>query len=100
MNLSLTIISPRDVVLGIAERARERRLEVNLTQSGLAARAQVSLGTLKHFERTGKASFECLSAIAFALGAEQEVEGLFPSRPVKRVEDVILKPRRVRGRRR
>ncbi|WP_342723984.1 helix-turn-helix transcriptional regulator [Bradyrhizobium sp. B097] len=91
--------SPHDVSAGIAERAKRRRLEANLTQEGLAARAQVSLGTLKLFERTGKSSVEFLIAIAFALGAEQEFEALFPSKPRKTIEDVIAKPLRQRGRR-
>jgi transcriptional regulator with XRE-family HTH domain len=99
MELSLNLKSPQEVCKGIADRAKYRRLEANLTQSGLAARAQVSLGTLKQFERTGKSSVEFLIAIAFALGAEQEFENLFPSSPRKSIEDVISKPLRLRGRR-
>jgi transcriptional regulator with XRE-family HTH domain len=99
MEISLNIHSPREVAAGIADRAKRRRLDANLTQDGLAARAQVSLGTLKVFERTGKCSVEFLVAIAFALGAEQEFENLFPPRPHKSIEDVIAKPPRLRGRR-
>jgi transcriptional regulator with XRE-family HTH domain len=99
MDISLNLNSPQDIASGIANRAKQRRLGANLTQLGLAARAQVSLGTLKQFERTGKSSIEFLIAIAFALGAEQEFESLFPPRPRKSIEDVISKPLRVRGRR-
>ena len=79
--------------------ARRRRLEANLTQEGLAKRANVSLGTLKRFERTGDASIEFLLAVAFTLGAEQEFDRLFPAHPYKTIEDVIEKRPRVRGRR-
>jgi transcriptional regulator with XRE-family HTH domain len=99
MDISLKLRSPQDVLSGIAARAKQRRLDANLTQSGLAERAQVSLGTLKLFERTGKSSGEFLVAIAFALGAEQEFEGLFSPKPRKSIEDVISKPLRIRGRR-
>jgi transcriptional regulator with XRE-family HTH domain len=99
MELSLKITSPHEVVTGIADRAKRRRLEANLTQEGLAARAQVSLGTLKLFERSGKASLEFLISIAFALGAESEFENVFPPTPRKTIEDVITKPPRLRGRR-
>ena len=99
MIISLTLYSPKDIASGIADRAKQRRLEANLTQLGLASRAQVSLGTLKQFERTGKSSIQFLVAIAFALGAEQEFENLFPPRPLKSLEEVISKPLRVRGRR-
>jgi transcriptional regulator with XRE-family HTH domain len=99
MELALNITSPQEVLAGIAHRAKRRRLETNLTQVGLAARAQVSLGTLKLFERRGKASLEFLIAIAFALEAENEFENVFPNRPRKSIEDVVAKPPRLRGRR-
>ena len=100
MNLSLNLSSPREVALELAARVRERRLEANLTQEGLAARAQVSLGTLKLYERSGRASIEFLVAIAFALGAENEFEALFSRKPRRSIEDVLQKPVRKRGRRR
>jgi transcriptional regulator with XRE-family HTH domain len=99
MELALNITSPKEVRAGIADRAKSRRLEANLTQQGLADRAQVSLGTLKLFERSGKASLEFLIAIAFALGAENEFENIFPHRARKSIEDVVAKPPRLRGRR-
>ncbi len=99
MELALNIASPQEVLAGIADRAKSRRLEANLTQQGLADRAQVSLGTLKLFERSGKASLEFLIAIAFALGAENEFENIFPHRPRKSIEDVVARPPRLRGRR-
>lgn len=99
MELSLNISSPRDVSVGLANRVKRRRLEANLTQEGLAARAQVSLGTLKLFERTGKASIEFLIMVAFALGAEKEFDQLFPEKARRSIEDVVSKQTRIRGRR-
>lgn len=97
--IALTLTSPFDVKAGLKVRAKQRRLDANLTQSGLAKRADVSLGTLKHFERTGNASIEFLLAIAFALDAEKEFEALFPARPYKTIADVVEKKPRLRGRR-
>ena len=99
MELSLNISSPRDVSIGLASRVKRRRLEANLTQQGLAARAQVSLGTLKLFERTGKSSVEFLILVAFALGAEKEFDNLFPVKTRRSIEDVVTSQMRVRGRR-
>jgi transcriptional regulator with XRE-family HTH domain len=93
------LTSPFDVKEGLRTRAKQRRLEANLTQSGLAKRANVSLGTLKYFEQTGNASIEFLLAIAFALNAEKEFEALFPTRPYRTIADVVGKKTRVRGRR-
>jgi transcriptional regulator with XRE-family HTH domain len=99
MVLSLNIFSPREVADGLAHRVKRRRLEANMTQEGLASRAQVSLGTLKLFERTGKASIEFLIMVAFALDAEKEFEQLFPPSARRSISDVVAKPARLRGRR-
>ncbi len=99
MVLSLKLTSPSKVLTGLALRARRRRLDANLTQQDLAERAQVSLGTLKLFERTGKASTEFIVKLAFALNAEKEFDALFPSAPHRSIDDVIAKPQRMRARR-
>lgn len=99
MELSLKLSSPREVADRLAGRVKRRRLQANLTQEGLARRAQVSLGTLKLFERSGKASIEFLIMIAFALDAEKEFEQLFPPQGLRSIDDIIAKPARRRGRR-
>jgi transcriptional regulator with XRE-family HTH domain len=99
MELSLNLSSPKEAAEGLAHRVKRRRLEANLTQEGLARRAQVSLGTLKLFERSGKASIEFLIMVAFALDAEKEFEQLFPPPVLRSISDIIAKPARLRGRR-
>ena len=99
MVLSTKLSSPQDVLVGLAARAKRRRLDANLTQEGLAQRAQVSLGTLKLFERTGKASSEFIVRLAFALNAEEQFDHLFPPEAPKSIDDIIAKPQRLRGRR-
>ena len=98
--LAIHLSSPTDILVAAARRAKDRRLLHNLTQLGLATRAGVSLGTLKLFERTGKASFETVVRIAFALEAEHQFDGLFPPVEITRIDDVIEKVPRKRGRRR
>lgn len=97
--MALKLTSPFDIKNGLKNRARQRRLDENLSQDGLAARSGVSLGSLKRFERTGDISLESLLALAFALDAETEFENLFPKREYRSIEDVIGKPARKRGRR-
>lgn len=96
--MALKLTTPFEVKQRLRNRARERRLSDNLSQAGLSARAGVSLGTLKRFERTGDISVESLIALAFALNAETEFESLFPKREYRSIEDVIAKPARKRGR--
>jgi transcriptional regulator with XRE-family HTH domain len=96
--LSVALISPGDLVRSTAEKARARRLATNLSQEGLAARAGMSLGSLKRFERTGQIAFESLIRLAFALGAETEFGALFPRAKYTSIDDVLRQPRtRKRG---
>jgi transcriptional regulator with XRE-family HTH domain len=96
--LSVALISPGDLVRSTAEKARARRLATNLSQEGLAARAGMSLGSLKRFERTGQIAFESLIRLAFALGAETEFDALFPRAKYTSIDDVLRQPRtRKRG---
>jgi len=98
--LSLEGSSPAEISRGLAERARRRRLDENLTQPGLAARAGVSPASLRRFERTGAVSVENLIRIALALGAADEFVHLFPPRETRSLDEIIAAPKqRVRGKR-
>lgn len=52
--------NPNDVALQIAARVKARRLELDLTQEGLAIRAGVKFATYRRFEQTGKISLRGL----------------------------------------
>jgi transcriptional regulator with XRE-family HTH domain len=97
--LSINLKSPTEVMRELARKAKARRLAANLTQEGLAHRADVSLGTLKLFEREGKASLETVLRIAFVLDAAPEFDFLFPAAKVMSIVDVQDKRARQRGRR-
>ncbi|MFK0209190.1 helix-turn-helix domain-containing protein [Agrobacterium sp. NPDC090283] len=97
--LAFKLLSPAEVIGGLAERMKRRRIQHGLTQRELAARSNVSYGSLRLFEETGKISLESLVKIAFALEAEAEFEGLFPCRPPQNINDVIDRPLKQRVRR-
>ena len=97
--LSIPGTPPEQAALAVAARARARRLAADLTQAGLAARAGVSVSTLKHFERTGEIAFVTLLRIATALGAEHAVDGLFAPRDVPTIDELLAPSARKRGRR-
>ncbi len=75
--MSFILKSQQEVMQEIAERAKFRRLEQNLTQEGLALRSGVSLGSIKRFERTGEISLKSLIDIALALGCLEDFDALF-----------------------
>lgn len=93
-------LSPVELQSQIAARARAARLAQNLTQSGLAERSGVSLGSLRRFERTGQISLESLVKIAWALRAEGDFERLFEPPEFESLDEVLAeKPKRQRGQR-
>jgi transcriptional regulator with XRE-family HTH domain len=99
--LAAKLGSPSEAARGLAERARARRLDANLSQEGLATRAGISLGSLKRFERTGEISLDRLLRIAFGLGASDGFDQLFAPRDPRSLDELITEPPvRQRGRRR
>ncbi len=93
--MSVLLMSPTELCADVAARARARRLALRLTQQGLAARADVSVASLKRFERTGLIAFDALVRLAFALGAEAEIATLFPPPPPRSLDDIqtVARPR-------
>lgn len=79
MNTTIDIFSqsPDDYARKIAQQVKKRRLEMRLTQAGLAKRADIPLATYRHFERMGKISLQGLLQIAFALNCLDDFNQLF-----------------------
>lgn len=75
--LSFDNISPDSKAKALAERARKRRLELNLTQEGISVKAGIPLSTYRRFERTSKISLEGLLHIAYALDALNDFDQVF-----------------------
>jgi transcriptional regulator with XRE-family HTH domain len=66
-----------------------RRLELNLTQNGLSARADVNLATYRKFERTGEISLRNLVKIALSLNAIDDFQLLFGQKQYQSINDVL-----------
>lgn len=81
--------TPGSVGKGIAARVRARRLELDLTQEGLAARAGLKFATYRRFEQTGEISLKGLLQVAFALNALPEFDKLFAQRQYRTLDDVL-----------
>lgn len=81
--------SPDEVNKNIASRMSRRRREKKITQVQLAKYSDVSLGSIKRFERTGEISLSSLVKIAFALGCEDDFEGLFEKKGYASIDEVL-----------
>lgn len=80
---------PGEMLQEVAAREKALRKKKGFSQEELARKARVSLGSLRRFEQTGRISFESLVAISFALGCENELEGLFAKPAYTSIQEVI-----------
>ena len=83
------INTPSSVMLQIADSVKARRLELNLTQSALAKRSDMSLSSYRRFETTGDISLKSLVQIAFALDAIDDFLELFSKKQYSSIDDVV-----------
>jgi len=89
--IAIELLSANEIATELAQRCRGQRLEQRLTQQGLANRAGVALGTLKRFEREGKASLETVVKLAIALGAIAPFGALFSPPAIRSLDEVLQK---------
>jgi transcriptional regulator with XRE-family HTH domain len=82
----------------IAQRAKGRRLALNLSRKTLAERSGVTEASLKRFELTGDISMDSLLRLAFAMECLSDFETLFSNYQAFQSLDEISKPTRQRGR--
>ena len=96
--ISFNILTPDDVAKQIATRVKARRLELNLTQEGIAARAGLKFATYRRFEQTGEISLKGLLQIGFALNALSEFDALFAQKQYQSLNDVLNEQNVIRKR--
>jgi transcriptional regulator with XRE-family HTH domain len=98
----LDTFNPAIIAGGIAERMRERRLEMNLTQQDLANKSGVSLGSLKRFERDHEVSLRHLLMMAVVLDATEEFALIFSRRQFENLDQALKasSKKRLRGKHR
>lgn len=91
--LLLNVANPSDIALQIAAKVKARRLELNLTQEGLASRAGVKFATYRRFEQTGEISLRGLLQVGFALNCLDEFNDLFAQKQYQSLDDVLNEQR-------
>jgi len=97
--LALIEQNPDSVLRSLAARVKARRLELDLTQKALAARAGLTFATYRRFESSGEISLRNLLKLALALDAVSGFEQLFTERRYESL-DALLKSNKSRERKR
>ena len=81
--------TPLSVAQAVAERAKQRRTAMRLTQAELAQKAGLSLSTYRRFEQQGKIAFPDLLHVAFALDCMRDFDALFASQSWATMDDML-----------
>jgi len=87
--IQINSLSTESICKDVAARVKIRRLELNLTQSGLAARAGVNIETYRRFERVGEISFQNLVKIGYALNLLNDFNLLFAQRQYQSIDELL-----------
>ena len=87
--LLFSVENPSEKSMQIASRVKARRLELNLTQEGLANRAGIKFATYRRFEQTGEISLRSLLQIGFSLNALSDFDALFEQKRYQSLDDVL-----------
>jgi len=99
--VSIHVFTPYETMIQIAKKAKEKRLELNLSQETLSERSGVSLGVLKKFERTGLISLESLLKLALVLDSLENFANVFNPKALESyssLDQILKKKTRQRGR--
>jgi transcriptional regulator with XRE-family HTH domain len=97
--ISINIKTPCEIKKEIANKARDLRLKLNLSQKTLSEKSGVSYGSLKKFEQTGQISLESLLKLALILGCIHDFTRLFVQTTIAlSLDELIEVDKRRRGR--
>lgn len=88
---------PEDLARQLGERARHRRLALNLTRRTLSARSGIPESTIRKFETTGMLGFVSVIQLADALGCMDDFAQVFSPKAALTIDEFVA-PTRQRGR--
>ena len=81
--------NPNSIANSIAKKLKQRRLELNITQSDLAKKSGVSYGSIKRFEAQYEISLKNLLMLAVVLNSTEEFQLLFSKQQYQSIDEVV-----------
>ena len=81
--------NPNSIAEKVANRFKQRRLELNLTQNELASKSGVSYGSLKRFETLYEISLKNLLMLSVVLNATEEFKLLFSRQQYNSIDEIV-----------
>ena len=81
--------TPNDIAKELVGKIKQHRKKLEISQTQLAAKSGVSLGSIKRFESKYEISLNSFIKILIALNLEQDLENLFTQKGYNSIDEVI-----------
>ena len=81
--------TPNDIAKELVEKIKQHRKKLKISQTQLAAKSGVSLGSIKRFESKYEISLNSFIKILIALNLERDLENLFLQKSYNSIDEVI-----------
>ncbi|MBQ8458626.1 helix-turn-helix transcriptional regulator [bacterium] len=81
--------TPNEIAKNLAEKIKQQRKKLKISQESLAQKSDVSLGSIKRFETKYEISLQSLIKIAIALDLDNDFEKLFSHQTYTSIDEVI-----------
>ena len=81
--------TPNDIAKELVRKIKQYRKKLKISQTQLATKSGVSLGSIKRFESKYEISLNSFIKILIALNLEQDLENLFTQKCYNSIEEVI-----------
>ena len=81
--------TPNEIAKNLAEKIKEHRNKLKISQENLAQKSGVSFGSIKRFETKYEISLQSFIKIAIALDLDGNLENLFTTKTYTSIDEVI-----------
>ncbi len=81
--------TPNEFAKSFADKIKEHRKKLKISQEVLAQKSGVSLGSIKRFETKYEISLQSFIKIAIALDLDNDFENLFTQKTYNSIDEVI-----------
>ena len=81
--------TPNEIAKSLADKIKEHRKKLKISQEGLAKKSGVSLGSIKRFETKYEISLQSFIKIAIALDLDNDLENLFTQKTYTSIDEII-----------
>ena len=81
--------TPNEIAKSLADKIKEHRKKLKISQEMLSQKSSVSLGSIKRFETKYEISLQSFIKIAIALDLDKDIETLFTQKTYNSINEII-----------